>query len=45
MLQRNKVQTFESDPFKHLEKDPSNAKALQSSLWEVKVVMETEHDE
>ena len=38
-------QSFETDPFKHEEVDPSKSKALKSSLWELETLIKTEFDE
>jgi len=37
--------TFETDPYKDSEPDPSRAKALKSSLWELDTLMKHEFDE
>jgi hypothetical protein len=38
-------QVFEQDPFKDGEPDPSKAKALKSSLWEIDALMKSEVNE
>ena len=45
LLQRKKVSTFQVDPFKIDEKDPANARALTSSLWEMSIIMQQEADD
>ena len=45
LLQRKKVSTFQVDPFKVYEKDPANARALTSSLWEMSIIMQQETDD
>ena len=37
--------TFETDPYKQDEVDPSKARALKSSLWEIDALMKCELDE
>jgi hypothetical protein len=37
--------TFEKDPFRDDEPDPSKARALKSSLWEMDCLMKSELDE
>jgi hypothetical protein len=37
--------SFESDPFRDNESDPSLARALKSSLWEIDALMTSEFDE
>jgi hypothetical protein len=37
--------TFASDPYRHQEPDPSKARALKSSLWELDALMNCELDE
>jgi hypothetical protein len=37
--------TFDKDPFKDQEQDPSKAKALKSSLWEIESLMRSEVNE
>ena len=37
--------TFETDPYLDCEKDPSKAKALKSSLWEIDAILQNEMDE